>query len=86
MSKRNPTQAIQWERLFGLATASDLPLQAQLRQVIVSAIMEGTLKPGAPMPSSRELAARLSISRNTVTSTYQQLVDDDFLEVVFSFH
>jgi GntR family transcriptional regulator / MocR family aminotransferase len=80
MSKRNPTQAIQWERLFGLATASDLPLQAQLRQVIVSAIMEGTLKPGAPMPSSRELAARLSISRNTVTSTYQQLVDDDFLE------
>jgi GntR family transcriptional regulator / MocR family aminotransferase len=80
MSKLATTQAIQWERLFGLATASDLPLQAQLRQVIVGAIMEGTLKPGAAMPSSRELASRLAVSRNTVTSTYQQLIDDEFLD------
>jgi GntR family transcriptional regulator / MocR family aminotransferase len=80
MNKRNTTQGVQWERLFGLAIASNLPLQAQLRQVIVSAIMEGTLKPGAAMPSSRELASRLSVSRNTVTSTYQQLIDDEFLD------
>jgi GntR family transcriptional regulator / MocR family aminotransferase len=80
MTKRNATQVVQWERLFGLAQSSNLPLQAQLRQVIVSTIMEGTLKPGAAMPSSRGLASRLSLSRNTVTSTYQQLIDDDFLE------
>jgi GntR family transcriptional regulator / MocR family aminotransferase len=80
MNKRNTTQGVQWERLFGLAMASNLPLQAQLRQVIVSAIMEGTLKPSAAMPSSRELASRLSVSRNTVTSTYQQLIDDEFLD------
>jgi GntR family transcriptional regulator / MocR family aminotransferase len=80
MTKHESSQVVQWEQLFGLAQSSNLPLQAQLRQVIVSAILEGILKPGEAMPSSRELAARLSLSRNTVTSTYQQLVDDEFLE------
>jgi GntR family transcriptional regulator / MocR family aminotransferase len=80
MTKHESSQVVQWEQLFGLAQSSNLPLQAQLRQVIVSAILEGSIKPGEVMPSSRELAARLTLSRNTVTSTYQQLVDDEFLE------
>ncbi|MES1161863.1 MAG: PLP-dependent aminotransferase family protein, partial [Rhizobacter sp.] len=35
---------------------------------------------GAPLPSSRELAALLGMSRNTVTSAYLQLMDEGFLE------
>jgi GntR family transcriptional regulator / MocR family aminotransferase len=56
MGKHESSQVVQWEQLFGLEQSSSLPLQAQLRQMIVSAILEGILKPGEAMPSSRELA------------------------------
>lgn len=35
---------------------------------------------GCALPSSRELAKVLALSRNTVTAAYLQLVDDGFLE------
>lgn len=59
---------------------SGLPLQARLRRVVVDAILGGLLPAGTMIPSSRDLAAALSISRNTVTLAYQHLVDEGFLE------
>jgi GntR family transcriptional regulator/MocR family aminotransferase len=70
----------QWEQLFRLPEHSALPLQGRLRQAVVQSIMEGRLAGGAPMPSSRELARLLGLSRNTVTAAYLQLVDEGFLE------
>ncbi len=75
----NP-RAIQWAQLFALPEQSALPLQARLRFAIVQAILDGRLSPGASLPSSRELSALLSLSRNTVTSAYLQLMDEGFLE------
>ena len=72
--------AIQWERLFDLAEQPGLPLQARLRLAVVQAVLDGRLDAGAAMPSSRELAALLRVSRNTVTAAYAQLVDEGFLE------
>lgn len=57
-----------------------LPLQGRLRLAIVQAILDGRLSSGAALPSSRELSALLSLSRNTVTSAYLQLMDEGFLE------
>ena len=74
------TRAIQWAALFALPEQPALPLQGRLRLAIVQAILEGRLVSGAAMPSSRELAALLALSRNTVTSAYQQLVDEGFLQ------
>src|SRR6187551_1151364 len=73
-------QTIQWARLFEIAERPALPLQARLRGAVVQAIGEGRLAAGAALPSSRELAAQLGISRNTVTAAYLQLVDEGFLE------
>ena len=73
-------RAVQWAQLFELSEQPALPLQARLRLAIVQAIMEGRLGSGAPLPSSRELALLLGMSRNTVTSAYLQLVDEGFLE------
>ena len=70
----------QWARLFDLAEQPALPLQARLRLAIVRAILEGHLDVGAPLPSSRELATLLGISRNTVTAAYVQLIDEGFLQ------
>ncbi|MDQ2735708.1 MAG: PLP-dependent aminotransferase family protein [Pseudomonadota bacterium] len=71
---------IQWARLFDLAEQPDLPLQARLRLALVRAILEGHLNAGASLPSSRELATLLGISRNTVTAAYVQLIDEGFLQ------
>ena len=75
----NP-RAIQWATLFALPDQPALPLQARLRLAVVQAILDGRLSSGAALPSSRELAALLGLSRNTVTSSYQQLMDEGFLE------
>jgi GntR family transcriptional regulator/MocR family aminotransferase len=75
----NP-RAIQWAQLFELPDTPNLPLQARLRQAVVQAILDGRLSAGAALPSSRELAQLLSLSRNTVTSAYLQLMDEGFLQ------
>ncbi|WP_198972555.1 MocR-like pyridoxine biosynthesis transcription factor PdxR [Xylophilus sp. ASV27] len=70
----------QWAQLFSLPDQPALPLQGRLRAAVVQAILDERLSPGAPLPSSRELAAILGLSRNTVTSAYLQLMDEGFLE------
>lgn len=74
------TRATQWAQLFALPEQSALPLQVRLRSAVVQAILEQHLAPGAALPSSRELASLLGLSRNTVTSAYLQLIDEGFLE------
>src|SRR5215207_4714982 len=74
------SRAIQWAQLFALPDQPGLPLQGRLRAAVVQAILEDRLSPVAPLPSSRELAALLGLSRNTVTSAYLQLMDEGFLE------
>ena len=76
---QNP-RSIQWSQLFRLPEQAGLPLQGRLRLAIVQALLDGRLAPGAALPSSRELARLLGLSRNTVTSAYLQLIDEDFLE------
>ena len=74
------SQQFQWAQLFALPEHPALPLQGRLRLAVVQAILDGRLPTGAPLPSSRELARLLGISRNTVTAAYEQLVDEAFLQ------
>ncbi|MBP8148408.1 MAG: PLP-dependent aminotransferase family protein [Limnohabitans sp.] len=80
MTSRHRTKDVQWESLFALQDKPAMPLQQRLRLAVVEAILEGRLPPGATLPSSRELAKALGLSRNTVTSAYLRLIDDGFLE------
>ena len=80
MSSQQRVRQVQWESLFGLQDGPALPLQQRLRLAVVQAILDGRLPMGAPLPSSRELAKVLGLSRNTVTAAYVQLVDDGFLD------
>jgi GntR family transcriptional regulator / MocR family aminotransferase len=70
---------IMWERLLRLSADSHMSLQAQIRQMLVSAILDGHLGANSAVPSSRELAERLRVARNTVVLAYQQLVDEGYL-------
>ncbi|MEH2510128.1 GntR family transcriptional regulator/MocR family aminotransferase [Nitrobacteraceae bacterium AZCC 1564] len=73
------SDALFWGSLFQGLDRRGPFLQLQIRQLICSAIEEGRLSLGVRMPSSRELATLLKVSRNTVVIAYEQLVDQNFL-------
>lgn len=68
-----------WDQLFSLSADSGLSLQRQLREMLVSAILDGHIAPDAPLPSCRELARQLNVARNTVVLAYQHLVDEGYI-------
>ncbi|KIZ41929.1 aspartate aminotransferase [Rhodopseudomonas palustris] len=68
-----------WGALFQDLNRSGSFLQLQIRQIIVTAIEDGRLPLGMRMPSSRDLATVLKVSRNTVVIAFEQLVDQNFL-------
>ncbi len=68
-----------WQQFFQRSTSPGLSLQGQIREMLVSAILDGQLPLDAPIPSSRELSAQLGVARNTVVIAYQQLADEGYL-------
>ncbi|TNE67160.1 MAG: PLP-dependent aminotransferase family protein [Alphaproteobacteria bacterium] len=64
----------------GLDAASATPLNEQLAQLLRQTVLKGQIGPGTRLPSSRDLATRLSISRNTVLAAYDQLIAEGYLE------
>jgi len=67
------------EQLLHLPRDSDKTLQAQIREMLVAAILDGNIPGGSPLPSGRKLAQQLNVARNTVVLAYQQLVDEGYL-------
>lgn len=65
--------------IFHLKRDGNISIQAELRQQLVAGILGGQIPAEQALPSSRHLAKRLSISRNTVSIVYQGLVDDGYL-------
>lgn len=64
---------------FALDAAAPLSLQHQLRQKLVDAIHRDVLRPGQRLPSSRLLAERIGVSRNTVSLAYDALLAEGYL-------
>jgi GntR family transcriptional regulator/MocR family aminotransferase len=56
------------------------PLYRQLYEGLRAAILGGQLRPGSRLPSTRDLAADLGVSRNTVLSAFEQLIAEGYLE------
>src|SRR3954467_14719483 len=54
-------------------------LTVRIYRQLVDAIVDGRLRRGDRLPASRELARRLSVSRNTVAVAYERLAAEGFL-------
>jgi GntR family transcriptional regulator/MocR family aminotransferase len=67
------------DSLFHISKSEYTSLQAQIREFLVSAILEGRLDADEPLPSTRKMAKNLGVSRNTVVLAYQALADDGYL-------
>ena len=57
------------------------PIYRQLRDRIVAMILEGVLNEGDPLPSVRTVAAEYRVNPITVMKGYQQLVDEQLVEM-----
>src|SRR5215831_2016368 len=68
------------ELLLALDRRSDDPLHSQLEGRLREAIRSGRLRTGERLPSSRELATELGLSRGLVQDCYAQLQAEGYLE------
>jgi GntR family transcriptional regulator len=57
------------------------PIYRQLRDRGVHMILDGVLKEGDPLPSVRNVAAEFRVNPLTVLKAYQQLVDEELVEM-----
>lgn len=58
---------------------SGIPLYVQLKSQIKHFISAGVWEPGLKLPTERELAETLGVSRNTVSAAYKELEAEGFL-------
>jgi len=68
-----------WNQLIQLTFKSQISLQAQIREMLVAAILDGHIPVGVPLPSTRVLARQLGVARNTVALAYELLVNEGYL-------
>ena len=64
-----------------ISHTSEVPIREQLATQIVLAILSQDLKPGARLPSTRELSRRFRIHPNTVSAAYKHLEEGGWLEL-----
>lgn len=70
------------ELMIPLNSQDTRPLYEQIYQYIKDEIRNGNLRPQRQLPSSRELAKSLKVSRSTTQLAYEQLVSEGYLEAV----
>ena len=62
-----------------LERESEVQLWRQIYQILKELILSGQLKAGEVLPSTRELAKELNVSRNTVCTAYDLLIAEGFV-------
>jgi GntR family transcriptional regulator/MocR family aminotransferase len=68
-----------WECKITPDRSSASPLNVQIGKALIDKIRSGLLRPGTPLPGSRELAATLSVNRKTIVLVYDELAAQGWL-------
>jgi GntR family transcriptional regulator len=62
------------------AWRDDQPIWRQIKDRMLAAILDGSLKEGEPLPSVRQIAVEFQVNPLTVSKAYQELADDAVVE------
>ena len=65
---------------LSLDESAPVPLYQQIYQQIRELILQGALRPGSRLLSSRELARQVGVGRVTVTTAYEQLLAEGYVQ------
>lgn len=65
---------------MGMIWSDHTPIYRQLKDMVLSMMLDGALKPGDALPSVRQVAADYQLNPITVSRAYQELVDDELVE------
>lgn len=68
-------------RVLSLDPRDPAPLWKQIEDGLRRLVASGALRPGAPLPSVREMSRDLAVNPATVVRAYQRLIDAGFLHV-----
>lgn len=68
-----------WEFTIAVERASALSLHLQIGQALIDKIRCGLLRPGTPLPGSRELARQAGVNRKTIVLVYDELAAQGWL-------
>ncbi len=79
MTSESPPPSAAWELLLPAAAAPARARGRSLRSALRDAVRAGRLAPGTRLPSSRDLARDLGVSRGLVTEAYEQLTAEGYL-------
>ncbi len=60
---------------------SSIPATRQIADALRVQLVEGTLRPGTPLPSVRRAAMELGVHFNTVAEAYRQLAAEGWLDL-----
>ncbi|MFE2289638.1 PLP-dependent aminotransferase family protein [Streptomyces sp. NPDC059452] len=71
-----------WHALIDISRECKEPLTAQIESTLRARISDGELHPGARLPSSRQLAEDVGVSRSVVVEAYGRLIAEGYLESV----
>lgn len=58
----------------------DAPIYRQLKDRVITMMLDGQLQPGQALPSVRQIAADYQLNPITVSRAYQELVDEQLVE------
>src|SRR4051794_12948376 len=68
-----------FELLASVSREGPRTLTSQIEDQLRCAVREGTLRPGAQVPSTRDLARQLGVSRRIAVEAYAQLAAEGYL-------
>ena len=66
--------------MSAIAWNDNAPIYRQLKDRVVSMMLDGVLKPGDALPSVRQIAAEYQLNPITVSRAYQELADEALVE------
>lgn len=73
---------IPYKTLISVNKNADAPVYLQITNGLIKLIRDSIIKPGAALPSSREMAALLQVHRKTVIAAYDELYSQDWIETI----
>ena len=69
-----------WKLELAIDPDAAAPRYQQVVEALIQEIRKGRLKPGTPLPGSRQLAEELGVNRKTVANAYFELTAQGWLE------